>query len=83
MPDLAVVLNVNGGTPMAGRGRGEALRRQVVREVKGEANGMSPLEVVNRVAKTEQDRKAVKSEVRALLNRGELTIGSDLRLYRK
>ena len=68
---------------MTGQARGSdvALRRKVVRAVEGKA--MSPLEVVDRVAKTDRERKAVKSEVRDLLNRGELTIGSDLRLHRK
>jgi hypothetical protein len=86
MPDLAVVLDqFNGGTPMTGRARESdpGLRRKVVRALAGEARGVSPLDVVNRVAKTDQERKAVKSEVRDLLNRGEVTIGSDLRLYRK
>jgi hypothetical protein len=86
MPDLAVALDqLEGETPMTGQARASnlALRRKVVRALQGEARGMSPLDVVNRVAKTDQERKAVKSEVRDLLNRGELTIGSDLRLYRK
>jgi hypothetical protein len=84
MPDLARFVD-EGGAQMTGRARGSdaALRRKVVLALEQEARGMSPLEVVNRLAATPRERKVVKSEVRDLLNRGDLTIGADLRLHVK
>ena len=60
----------------------EKLRQKVVSALERQPKGMSALDVVKQVARNPGERKAVKSEVRALLNRGELTIGSDLRLQR-
>jgi hypothetical protein len=75
----------SGDIPMTGRAHGihPTLRRKVVSALEGKPGGMSALDVVNRVAANNPgQRKAVKSEVRDLLNRGVLTIGSDLRLHR-
>lgn len=68
---------------MAGRTRegDPVIRQRVVRALTGSVGGKSARTVVNQIARDDPSkRKAAKSEVRSLINSGEVVIGPDLRL---
>lgn len=67
-------------TPEPG-GSVSRLRAGIIAEVSqaGPA-GVSPRTLVERVARDQQHRKDVKSEIRSLLDQGELELGAKLQL---